>query len=72
MASNADNVAAGLQQVTALITLLTSSATPTVSINGESIDMSGYLANLRDTLPVLLATQQALQGPYQRVSKMRT
>jgi hypothetical protein len=70
--SASNDISTGIDQVTNLIKLLTASPTPTVSINGETIDMAGYLSNLRDTLPVLLQLRQQLEGPYQRVTRYRT
>jgi hypothetical protein len=69
--SASSDIGTGIDQVTNLIKLLTASPTPTVSINGETIDMAGYLSNLRDTLPVLLQLRQQLEGPYQRVTRYR-
>lgn len=66
-----NDINTGIDQVTNLIKLLTASPAPNVTINGESIDMSGYLSNLRDTLPVLLQLRQQLEGPYQRVTRYR-
>lgn len=66
-----NDINTGIDQVTGLIKLLTSSPSPTVTINGETIDTAGYLSNLRDTLPVLLQLRQQLEGPYQRVTRYR-
>lgn len=67
-----NDINTGLDQVAGLIKLLTSSPSPTVTINGETVDTAGYLSNLRDTLPVLLQLRQSLEGPYQRVTRYRT
>lgn len=67
-----DNVSRGINQISTLVNLLTATPSPTVTINGETIDMAGYLSNLKDALPVLLQVQQALGGPYQRVTRART
>ena len=67
-----DDISSGLGQVAGLIKLLTASPSPTITINGETIDTAGYLSNLAATLPILLQVQQSLQGPYQRVTRIRT
>ncbi|CAB4160627.1 hypothetical protein UFOVP731_7 [uncultured Caudovirales phage] len=67
-----DDISTGLNQISGLIKLLTASPSPTITINGETIDTAGYLSNLKDTLPVLLQVQQSLQGPFQRATRMRT
>lgn len=71
MATVAD-VANGIKQTTTLINLLTSTPSPSISINGESIDLAGYLSNLTDVLPTLMTIQQNLEGPYQRITRMRS
>ena len=67
-----DDIAPGIGQITNIINQLTISPSPTISINGESIDLTGYLSQLQATLPVLLQVQQSLGGPYQRITRVRT
>jgi hypothetical protein len=67
-----DDISSGIGQIASLVTQLTANPSPTVTINGETIDLTGYLAQLQAALPVLLQVQQALGGPYQRVTRMRT
>ena len=40
----ADDVTTALDQISAIISQLTVTASPTISVNGESIDLTGYLA----------------------------
>ena len=56
----ADDVTTALDQISAIISQLTVTASPTISVNGESIDLTGYLAQLQTTMTSLLATRQAL------------
>lgn len=72
MATDLENIETGLGQVSNLVSLITASPTPTVTINGETIDMTGYLSGLTAALPVLLAARQSMAGPYQRVTRMRS
>jgi hypothetical protein len=67
----ADDVTTALDQISAIISQLTVTASPTISVNGESIDLTGYLAQVQTTMTSLLATRQALGGPYQRVTRVR-
>lgn len=69
--SAADDISTGLDQISSLITTLTSTPSPTITINGETIDLTGYLAQLQATLPVLLQVRQSLGGPFQRVTRVR-
>jgi hypothetical protein len=66
------SMSAAIAQTTSLIELITSSPSPSVSINGESIDMVGYLSALKDTLPILMQIRQNLDGPFQRITRVKT
>lgn len=66
-----DQLATSIDQVVNIVTLLTVNPNPTVTINGETIDMSGYFGQLANALPTLLQVKQALGGPYQKVTRMR-
>lgn len=70
--ADANSMSSAIAQTTSLIELLTASPSPTVSINGETIDMVGYLAGLRDTLPILMQIRQNLDGPFQRITRVKT
>lgn len=67
-----DSISSSLDLTAQLLTVLTANPTPNVTIEGETIDMTGYLAAIRETVPVLMRLKQDLGGPFMRITKMRT
>lgn len=69
--ATADDIATAISTATTVLKTLTASPNPTITINGETIDFSGYLTAMTQSLPVLLELQQKIQGPYQKITRMR-
>jgi hypothetical protein len=67
-----EQITTAVDQTMAIIAQMTAKPMPNVSINGESIDWAGYLSQLQQSMLPLLELRQALEGPYQRVTRMRT
>jgi len=70
--SASDDIATAITTTTTVLKTLTATAQPDITINGESINLASLVTTLSTALPLLMQAQQNIQGPFQRVTKMRT
>ena len=68
----ADDIATAITTTSTVLKTLTATAQPDITINGESINLASLVTTLSTALPLLLRAQQDIQGPFQRITKMRT
>lgn len=71
MPTPADDIGAAIVNVAAQIREITTQPKPDYSVGGQSISWGSYLSMLTEQLQKLQAAQQALQGPFQKVTRMR-
>lgn len=66
------NIQTSIQQVSALIVLITANPQPSYSVQGVSISWAEYLAQLTEQLNKFMELQVLLSGPYQLVTQAVT
>jgi len=72
MPTPAENIRIAIEQVTQRIVEVTSSYKPTYTVDGESYSHETYLTALQQNLLALQQAQQTLQGPFQKMTRIKT
>lgn len=72
MSAATDRIKVAIDQVSQRIVEVTATYKPTYSVDGESYSHESYLNSLTASLIALQTSLQALQGPYQKITRMKT
>ncbi len=71
MSAASDKINTAINQICDRIIEVTATYKPTYSIDGESYSHESYLNSLTASLAALKQTQQVLEGPFQKIVRMR-
>lgn len=72
MSAATERIKTAIDQVTQRIVEVTATYKPTYSVDGESYSHESYLTSLTNSLAALHTSLQVLQGPYQKITRMKT
>lgn len=72
MPTPAERIRTAIDQVTQRIVEVTSTYKPTYTVDGESYSHESYLTSLTNSLEALNRNLQILEGPYQKITRMKT
>ncbi len=72
MSTATERIKTAIDQVSQRIVEVTATYKPTYSVDGESYSHESYLTSLTASLVALQTSLQVLQGPYQKITRMRT
>ena len=66
-----DDLGVAIANMTAQIREITANPKPDYSIDGQSVSWASYLSMLTSPLISLQQAKQSLEGPFQRVTRVR-
>jgi hypothetical protein len=71
MTTPGDDLGVAIANITAQIREITANPKPDYSIDGQSVSWASYLSMLNSQLIALQQAKQSLEGPFQRVTRVR-